>query len=134
MPLLADEDDRTHGCVERVQAPLHVVLLGKALNLGTQRVGRCAAHKLHPHKEQAGVVVVVLGGFFDITALSEQKARDGMHDAGFVFARKGQNVARGHDGAIVAGLAACFSSTCTSVCSSALAGVAMPWAAPRRTT
>jgi hypothetical protein len=39
------------------------------------------AGKLHPHEEQAGVVVVVLGGFFDVAAALQQKARHGVHDA-----------------------------------------------------
>jgi hypothetical protein len=53
------------------------------LQLGAQVVLRqLAAGELHPHEEQAGAVVVVLGGFFDVAAALQQKARDGVHDAG----------------------------------------------------
>ena len=41
-------------------------------------------------------MVVVLGRFFDVAPAFEQKARDGMHDAGAVGAGKGEYVSGGH--------------------------------------
>ncbi|MNT14024.1 hypothetical protein D3C72_1490120 [compost metagenome] len=60
------------------------------------------AGELHPHEEQAGGVVVVLGGFFDVAAVLQQKARDGVHQPQTVGAGQGKDVGGCHSAAIVA--------------------------------
>jgi hypothetical protein len=91
MALLADHDDGLHGLGGGVQLPGHLEGLGKQAQLQLQVVkGVLVAGKLHPHKKQAGIVVVVLGGFFNVAAMLQQKARHGMHDAGAVRAGEGE--------------------------------------------
>src|SRR6218665_2001857 len=50
------------------------------------------AGKPHAHEEQARGVVVVLRGFFDVAAMFEQKARDGVHQPQTVGAGQGQDI------------------------------------------
>ena len=50
------------------------------------------AGKLHPHEEQARGVVVVLRGFFDVAAVLQQEARNGVHQPEPVGAGQCQDV------------------------------------------
>jgi len=96
MAFLADHEHRAHGLAGGVQLPAHLKALRKSPQLLAQRAGVQRAGELHPHEEQAGVVVVVLGRLFDVAAALEQKAGDGVHDAGAVGAGEGQDIGRAH--------------------------------------
>ena len=51
-----------------------------------------AAYKLHTHEKQACVVVAVLGSFFNIAAVLQQKTGHGVNDAHAVRAGQSQDV------------------------------------------
>ena len=79
---LADQDHRAHGLGGVVQFPAHLEGLGKGFQLtGQLCVRQLAAGELHAHEKQARALVVVLRGFFDVAAMLEQKAGDGMNNA-----------------------------------------------------
>jgi hypothetical protein len=85
------------GCVVACSFQAILKGSGKQPQLQLQVVKRVLlAGKLHSHKKQAGIVVVVLGGFFNVAAMLQQKARHGMHDAGAVWAGEGEDVGGGH--------------------------------------
>ena len=72
-----------------MQARSHRKLLRKSLQLLLQARRLHGAAKAYTHKKQPGVMVVVLGCFFNVAAALEQKTRDGMDDADAIEARKG---------------------------------------------
>ena len=86
-----------HRLVGAVQLPHHLEGLGEGLQLELEILQRqLVARELHPHEEQAGVVVVVLGRLFDVAAALQQEAGNGMHDARPVRAGKGQDISVVH--------------------------------------
>ena len=93
----ADHDHGAHRLGGGVKVPFHAKSLGKFAPLRCQRraIGPSTG-ELNAHEKQTCVVVVVLGRFFNIAPMLEQKARHGVHDAGSVGARQGQDVGRGH--------------------------------------
>jgi hypothetical protein len=85
-----------HGLGRGMQAPAHLVGLCKGGQAGLQGgVVVLVAGKLHPHEKQARGVVVVLGGFFDVAAMLQQKTRDGVHQPQAVGARESKDVELG---------------------------------------
>ncbi len=75
MAFLAHHQHRAHRLVRGVQAPVHLERLGEGFELLLEVFeGRALAGELHPHEKQARVVVVVLGGLFDVAAALQQEA------------------------------------------------------------
>ena len=106
MAFLADHQHRLHRLGRGVQAPAHLVGLGKGGQAGLQGgVVVLVAGKLHAHEEQACGVVVVLGCFFNIAAVFHQEPGHGVHQPQSVGAGQGKDVGLGHRRPIVAALA-----------------------------
>ena len=93
MAFFADHQHRAHGLCGVVQRPLHLEAGGEGGKLLAQGVllDRIA-RKLHTHEKQACVVVVVLGGFFDVALAFQQKARYRVNNALAVRARQVEDV------------------------------------------
>ncbi len=69
MAFFADQNNRRHGLLGVVQVPGHLEGDGKTGQLAAQiGLAHLVAGKLHAHEKQAGVVVVVLGGLFNVAA------------------------------------------------------------------
>ena len=97
MPFAADHQHAAHGLAGGVQAPLHAKGRGEVAQFELQFVmAQALASELHAHEEQAGGVIVVLRGFFDIAVVLDQEAGHRMHDATAVGAGKGQDVGWRH--------------------------------------
>jgi 1,4-dihydroxy-2-naphthoyl-CoA synthase len=69
MAFFADQNDRRHGLLGVVQVPGHLEGDCKTGQLAAQiGLAHLVAGKLHAHEKQAGIVVVVLGGLFNVAA------------------------------------------------------------------
>ena len=93
VPLFAHQEHRAHGLGGGVQAPAHLQRVGKRRPLLAQGLGaELFAGKTQPHKEQTGVVVVVLGGLFDVAAAVGQKTGNTVYQTQLIRAGKRQDV------------------------------------------
>jgi len=75
MPFLAHHDDGAHRLRPGVQAPVHLVGLGKSGELALQFfMQQLRTGKLHAHEKQPGTRIVVLRRLLDVAAALGQKA------------------------------------------------------------
>ena len=101
--IAADHQHGFHRHIPRMQLPHHVEGRSEFSQAALQ-IGRRTLHcsKLDPHEKQAGALVVVLRGFFDVATAPGQKTGYRMHQAHAVGAGKGQDVGGTHGAMIVA--------------------------------